>query len=289
MFQRIISEEIAIFTDSYIEGLLFNNLLNESIGWGDITSLIKKIVNKKRTLQNALIKFATSTNISMKKALIMVILALISFESGVYSIPKVDNTTIEQLAKKSSLNNQDLNDLMNVVKKGQSDAMEYQIQTMRISNEGIDFIKKHEGLSLTPYKLGDGMITIGYGHAEPIVKSKYRYKMNQQISVAEAERLLKDDLQKIEVGLKNVLQKLRKEGIVFEITQNMYDAMVSMAFNMGPYGLETSNFIRELRDTKDPVKAAEKIKTSRVSKFRGLPIRRQAEYELFTRDLQMPV
>lgn len=292
MLTQIIREEIVNFTrdtnDSYYEALLFSNLLNESVGWGDITSLIQKIVNKRKTLQTALKKFAATTNLGMKKALLMVILTLLSFQAGTNATPAIDDATLERYATKSVMTQQDLDQLMTVVQGKFSDVMSHQIENLKISQEGIEFIKKHEGLSLTPYKLGDGMITIGYGHAEPIAKSWFRKRMNYKISMQQAEALLKNDLQKIEAGLKNVLHKLRKEGVVFDITQNMYDAMVSMAFNMGPYGLETSKFIIALRDTKDPAKAAEMIKVSRIGNFKGLPKRRGAEYELFTRDLQIP-
>ena len=35
---------------------------------------------------------------------------------------------------------------------------------MNISQKGVDFIKKHEGLRLTEYKDQAGLSTIGYGH-----------------------------------------------------------------------------------------------------------------------------
>lgn len=293
MLKEIITEEIVRFkvdtNDSYYEALLFsNNLLNESVGWRDITSLIQKIVNKRKTLQTALKKFAASTSRGMKKALLMVILTLLTFESGINAVPVVNDATIEQYAQKSEIDQQDLTELMNLVSRKLNEVMAHQIENLTVSEEGKQFIKKHEGLRLSPYMLGDGMITIGYGHAEPVATSWFRNRMNHKITYAQAEKLFEDDLQKIEAGLKNVLHKLRKEGIVFDITQNMYDAMVSMAFNMGPYGLETSKFIIALRDTKDLVKAAELIKVSRIGNFKGLPKRRTAEYELFTRDLQIP-
>lgn len=293
MLEQIILEEIVCLrndtNDSYYEVLLFSNSLNESVGWRDITSLIQKIVNKRKTLQTALKKFATATSRAMKKSLLMVILALMSFDAGITtSASPLDDSTLEQYVNKSEMSQQDISDLMALVSQKQSEIMDHQIRGLQISEEGKEFIKKHEGLSLKPYKLGDGMITIGYGHAEPIAKSWFRKRMNHRITIEQAEALFDSDIQKIEADLKHVLQKLRKEGVIFDITQSMYDAMVSMAFNMGPYGLETSKFIYALRNTKDPVAAAELIKISRIKNFRGLVKRRGAEYELFVRDLQMP-
>ncbi len=43
-----------------------------------------------------------------------------------------------------------------------------------ISKKGINHIKQEEKLRLKAYDIGDGMITIGYGHAEPMETSKYK-------------------------------------------------------------------------------------------------------------------
>ena len=60
------------------------------------------------------------------------------------------------------------------------------------SKAAINLIKKHEGLSLKAYKIGDGMITIGYGHAEPEKNSKF--KVGDKITKHQAEELFLHDL-----------------------------------------------------------------------------------------------
>lgn len=57
-----------------------------------------------------------------------------------------------------------------------------------------NLIKSYESLRLTAYKLGDGMVTIGWGHAEPIGSSKY--KVGQSISKQEAIQLFNTDYKK---------------------------------------------------------------------------------------------
>lgn len=58
-------------------------------------------------------------------------------------------------------------------------------------SEFKDLIKSYESLRLKAYELGDGKITVGWGHAEDIGKSKY--KLGQTISKAEAIRLFNED------------------------------------------------------------------------------------------------
>jgi GH24 family phage-related lysozyme (muramidase) len=77
----------------------------------------------------------------------------------------------------------------------------------------------------------------------------------------------------------------------------MFDAMVSMAFNMGVYGFVTCDFLEDLKN-KDYTTAAEKIKTTRINgkvknskgkwetvEMPGLLDRRLIEYELFSKDI----
>lgn len=61
-------------------------------------------------------------------------------------------------------------------------------------SEFKDLIKSYESLRLTAYKLGDGKITIGWGHAEDISSSKY--KVGQTITKQEAINLFNTDYTK---------------------------------------------------------------------------------------------
>jgi len=88
----------------------------------------------------------------------------------------------------------------------------------RISAEGLDLIKRSEGLRLNAYKCPADVATIGYGSTGPHVK------MGMTITVDEAEDLLRDDLVRFEQGV-------AKAGGT--MTQGQFDAMVSLAFNIG--------------------------------------------------------
>jgi GH24 family phage-related lysozyme (muramidase) len=136
---------------------------------------------------------------------------------------------------------------------------------------------------LKAYKLGDGMITVGWGHAERIGNSQFR--PGQIISREKAEELLDADIAEAERGLNIILDDWKEEGINVKITQPMYDAMTSMIFNMGIGNFRKSDFIQLLKRGKY-IKAKEKILSTNVT-YPGHVPRRQRESELFGRGIQI--
>ena len=84
---------------------------------------------------------------------------------------------------------------------------------MKTSDKGVKLIKAFEGLSLTAIRLaGEEYYTIGYGHYGKEVKP------GQRITEAEAERLLRADLQKFEEWVNTIPE--------FTTNQNQFDALV---------------------------------------------------------------
>jgi lysozyme len=157
------------------------------------------------------------------------------------------------------------------------------VNDAKTSKEGINLIKNHEKLNLEAYCISDGMITIGYGHSNPIKTSKY--KIGDIITEEEANELFKKDLKRKEDGIKRMISQWEEQGYSIEITQSMFDAMVSMAFNIGISGLRTTNFVQYLKNN-DYFTAAELIKTTKINnKFPGLINRRKEEYNLFIKDI----
>lgn len=148
-----------------------------------------------------------------------------------------------------------------------------------LSQSGWNHIKNEEKCKLTAYKIGDGMITVGYGHAEKIGKTKLR--VGQKITQQKADEYLKEDLKKAADGVRRMFKDWEKEGTNVSITQSMFDALVSMAFNAGVGGLRRSEVVEHLKKG-DYQTAADSIKTFRVSsKFPGLVLRREKESEMF--------
>ena len=97
---------------------------------------------------------------------------------------------------------------------------------------GVDLIKEFEGCRLDAYVCPAGVLTIGYGHTGSDVTP------GMTITAAEAEALLKQDLQKFEQAV-NHLIKVR-------LNQNEFDAIVSFTFNCGAGALDSSTFKRRM-------------------------------------------
>lgn len=150
---------------------------------------------------------------------------------------------------------------------------------LRLSQSGWNYIKNHEKLKLVAYSIGDGMITIGYGHAEPIAESKY--KVGDEISIKTANKLLIQDMNIAAKGVRRIFEEWKEQDIDVKITQSQYDVLVSMAFNMGISKLRTSEFIQLLKKNKI-TKAANQIKITGINDdFPGLEERRLSEYKMF--------
>ncbi len=146
----------------------------------------------------------------------------------------------------------------------------------------VNFLKKEESYVGKGYKIGDGKITIGWGHAEDISSSKY--KLGQEIDTTEAEKLLKQDIKQSSEALNRILDDWKSKGIEVNITQDMYNTMTSMIFNMGIGNFRNSKFIQLVKKN-ELDKAKEEIKTTSshlFSKFPGLKKRRKKESEAFS-------
>ncbi len=149
---------------------------------------------------------------------------------------------------------------------------------MRISQNGIELIKYFEGLRLTSYQDIAGIWTIGYGHTGPEVGP------NQTISEAEAEELLRKDVNRFENGV-DIYVKV-------DIDQSQFDALVSLAYNIGLNAFRKSTALR-LLNKRDFFGAAEAITWWNKAtiggvkrEVMGLVRRRAAEAALFLENVQ---
>ena len=132
---------------------------------------------------------------------------------------------------------------------------------------------------MAAYKLGDGRITIGWGHAEPENTSKY--KEGEKVSKIEAQKLLKEDLKVAADGVRRMFSQWKSEKINRKITQEMFDVLVSISFNAGVGGLRKSEIAKEIKKGNYKI-AGELIKTFNTDpKFPGLKNRRDKESDMF--------
>lgn len=144
---------------------------------------------------------------------------------------------------------------------------------MRIAQNGLALIKDFEGLELEAYQDIVGVWTIGYGHTDHAGPPEVTPGLT--ITEDEAEDILRSDLGQYE----NAVSK----AVKVDITQNMFDALVSITYNIGPNGMKGSTFIKRLNQ-KDYLGCAEAMQwwnKAGGQVVSGLKRRREAEADLF--------
>ena len=144
---------------------------------------------------------------------------------------------------------------------------------MRTSTAGINLIKQFEGCRLTAYKPvpTEKYWTIGYGHYGQDVAP------NMTITQAQAEIMLGIDLVKYEQAVDHYA--------IFPLSQKQFDALVSFAYNCG-----VGNLQKLLKGRTAPQVAEAMLKYNKAGGkvLAGLTRRRQAEHDLFCKDLILP-
>ncbi len=144
----------------------------------------------------------------------------------------------------------------------------------KLSDLGLAEIKVHEGLRLTAYLDDAGVPTIGYGSTK--YENGSAVQMGDTIDFVRAEALLRHHiLQRIELPLKPLLK--------VAVSNDQYDALVSLIYNIGIGSFTTSTLLRKL-NAGDVVGAADEFVKWRNAGGRankGLLRRRAKEMELF--------
>lgn len=145
--------------------------------------------------------------------------------------------------------------------------------TDHINSAGLTVIKHFEGLELRAYQDSVGVWTIGYGHTAaagpPTVYA------GQTITEAEAEAILKRDLELFERGVRDL--------VTVPLNSNQFSALVSFAFNVGLGALRDSTLLR-LLNAGDYQGAADQLPRwvkAGGQTLPGLVRRRDAERALF--------
>ena len=141
--------------------------------------------------------------------------------------------------------------------------------------QNVDGIRGHEGLRLVAYLDSVGVWTIGYGDTGPdVVKGL-------TITKVQAEERLRKRLREFE-GYVNRAVKVK-------LTQNQFDALVSLVYNIGPTNFNASTLLRKL-NASDYVGAADQFLVwnkgrvdGKLVVINGLTNRRHEERELFLR------
>ena len=107
---------------------------------------------------------------------------------------------------------------------------------MKVSSKGLELIKEFEGFSSVAYLCSAKKATIGYGNT--FWEDGTPVKIGDQISKERAEALLKHVVDNFSVAV--------EVDIKIEVTQNQFDAMVSLAYNIGSGAFHNSTLLRQL-------------------------------------------
>ncbi len=113
-------------------------------------------------------------------------------------------------------------------------------------------VKIFEGLRLKPYRDVAGLWTVGYGHRLG------PDEIPVTISRDQAMAYLYADLSRIEASVSEMTQDT-------ELNQNQFDALVSLAYNIGPAALAESTLIMLLKKGDMVGAAQEFVKWNRVT------------------------
>ncbi len=144
---------------------------------------------------------------------------------------------------------------------------------MKLSDKGLKLIAGFEGCVLKAYRCEANVLTIGYGHTGKDVVE------GMTISVTEAEALLKKDAAKFERGVTKLCD--------FPVTQNQFDALVSLAFNIGLANMATATILKMLRVGNVQAAAELFLRWNKIRSngelvvSKGLSKRRMAERQYF--------
>ena len=142
---------------------------------------------------------------------------------------------------------------------------------MKLSQRGIDLIKQFEGYSSKAYPdpaTGGAPWTIGYGTTKGV-------KLGMVITAEQAEKMLRDDVAKFESGVSALLK--------VPTTQGQFDAMVSLAYNIGLGNFGKSTLLRKHNEKCYSCAAGQFPAWNRAAGkvMNGLTRRRNAERDVY--------
>lgn len=147
--------------------------------------------------------------------------------------------------------------------------------TRKINQEGLDHIKRWEGLRLNAYQDSAKIWTIGYGHTsaagDPYVKQ------GMVITDLEATNMLLNDLRQFEQAV--------EQSVKVKLSDNQFAALVSLTYNIGIAAFKKSTLLKKLNMGDYEAVPAELMKWVNAGgkRLQGLVNRRSAEGGLWAK------
>lgn len=143
---------------------------------------------------------------------------------------------------------------------------------MKTSKPGRDLIKKFEELRLVGYLDAVGVPTIGWGTT---IFNGRKPRVGEKITLEQAEAAFSHDLEAFEDGVRDL--------VTVPLTQPQFDALVSLAYNIGMANFGKSTLLKVLNAGKYREAQAQFLRWNKAQGkvLKGLTRRRLAEAVLF--------
>jgi len=113
------------------------------------------------------------------------------------------------------------------------------VAEMHLSPEGYSLLEKLEGFSPNLYALKDGGLTIGFGFFVPYGEGN---KWRNGVTWTEADSIMREKVPQYEDQVKRYIN--------VPLTQNMFDALTMIAYNLGGFAKATS-IVNDVNDEAD--------------------------------------
>ena len=145
---------------------------------------------------------------------------------------------------------------------------------MKISKLGLELIKEFEGFSDNAYLCPAKIPTIGYGNT--FYEDGRKVKLGEQISKSDALELLEI------VANKDFADKIFP-SIIVPVAQNQFDAMCSLAYNIGAGAFLKSTLLKKVNAGDFAGAGEEFLRWNKANgkEVLGLTKRREREKQLF--------
>ena len=156
-----------------------------------------------------------------------------------------------------------------------ADMLGIAIDQMVVSLFGVDLICGFEGKRLAAYDDGVGVWTIGFGTT--VYPNGIKVKKGDTCTEAQAKTYMAHDLKKFEATV--------NKAVTVQLNQNQFDALVSLAYNIGTNAFSKSTLVKKL-NANDIRGAADQFDVwvnAGGKRMQGLVNRRAKEKEVFLR------